>query len=67
MNKGDAIRALHDGKRICHRFFSPDEWIAAKNGYEYTDEVGCSLNISIFWECRNSHAWEDGWSVWSDL
>ena len=64
MNKGDAIRALHDGKKICHRLFSPTEWIGARNETYYKDEQGCSLGLVYFWERRNSHAWEDGWSVW---
>ena len=64
MNKGDAIRALHDGKKICHRHFYPSEWIGAKDGAYYTDEEGNCVRIITFWEARNSHSWEDGWSIW---
>lgn len=64
MNKGDAIRALHDGKKVCHRYFTDGEWIAAHNETDYKDEQGCLLGIGYFWEARNSHSWEDGWSIW---
>lgn len=47
MTMQEALKAMQDGKRVSHRFFSPDEWISIKNNEIITEE-GYSCPIEEF-------------------
>lgn len=60
MNKQEAIEALKQGKKLTHRYFTPDEWITL-DGDMMVMEDGATIDASIFWKDRENWS-DDGWS-----
>lgn len=66
MNKDDAIRAMYDGKRVTHRWFSSHEWMtidAKKKKFKFED--GYSVSFDAFWILRDDFSWQDGWKLYT--
>lgn len=63
MTKEDAIRAMHEGKKVSHRFFSSSEWMTIQNG-KFLFEDDCICEFKQFWLDRTDSYWNDGWSIW---
>ena len=65
MTKQDALKALEDGLKITHRYFSNDEYIKKEDNDFYKDEQNCYLPINEFWNMRQGKNWDDGYSIFS--
>jgi hypothetical protein len=66
MTKEEAIQAMKKGKRITHRYFTPNEWMtSSKNGREIRFEGGEKMFSGEFWHFRQGKEWEDGYSLHS--
>lgn len=61
MTKEEAIRAMSEGKKVRHRYFSKDEWVTSSGLYEFED--GVKVDSSLFWMDRQDSYWNDGWSL----
>ena len=66
MNKQEALRAMKDGKKICHEYYSDKEYlyINPDNGNIHTEDgVDCGTEQNVFW--TNIQKWEAGWSIYN--
>lgn len=62
MNKEEAIKAMSDGKKVAHRYFSPNEWMTlSENQIVLEDGVQCSQYE--FWRWRTDESWNDGYKL----
>lgn len=63
MTKEEAIRAMSEGKKVRHRYFSKDEWVTINSSVLYEFEDGVKVGPSLFWMDRQDSYWNDGWSL----
>lgn len=49
MTKEEAIRAMSEGKKVRHRYFSKDEWVTINSSGLYEFEDGIKVDSSLFW------------------
>lgn len=63
MTKEEAIRAMSEGKKVRHRYFSKDEWVTINSSELYEFEDGIKVDSSLFWMDRQDSYWNDGWSL----
>jgi hypothetical protein len=64
MTKEEAIKEMREGKKVTHRYFSPDEWMTMKDG-EIVLEDGVRCHPYDFWNWRTEKSWHDGYSIWN--
>lgn len=62
MNRVEAIKAMREGKKVTHEYFTPEEWATQENG-EIVLEDGVRCTPSEFWRDRNTSLFADGWSL----
>lgn len=62
MNKQEAIKALDNGERLTHTYFTTEEWVE-KVGSVYIFEDGVDQWPVEFWAMRTSMGWDNGWGV----
>lgn len=48
MTKEEAIRAMSEGKKVRHRYFSKDEWVTINSSGLYEFEDGVKVGPSLF-------------------
>ena len=48
MTKEEAIRAMSEGKKVRHRYFSKDEWVTINSSGLYEFEDGVKVDSSLF-------------------
>lgn len=60
LTKQQAIEAMREGKKITHRYFSPEEYITIKDNKIVTEE-GYRCSQMEFWAYRTSKEFETGW------
>ena len=64
MNKDEAIRAMNNGFKVRHRFFSEHEWVRKETRNMYIYEDGVRHSTRAFWEIReNEKSWETDWEI----
>ena len=63
MTKEEAIRAMSEGKKVRHRYFSKDEQVTINSSRLYEFEDGVKVDSSLFWMDRQDSYWNDGWSL----
>jgi hypothetical protein len=65
MTRIEAIKAMREGKKVTHEYFTCDEWATQENGkILFEDGVKCSP--SEFWQDRMVPEFNDGWSIWKE-
>ena len=62
MTKEDAIKAMEQGKKVTHRYFTSDEWMTMEDG-KIVLEDGVKCDPSFFWFDRKSKDWNDGYEL----
>ena len=60
MTKEEAIKAMQDGKKVKHRFFTTGEYIYMKEGCIYDEN---DLLQRDFWQIRLTHYWFQNWTI----
>jgi len=63
MTKDEAIQAMREGKKVTHKYFTPDEWVTME-GDEILLEYGVRCDEYEFWKWRTSPIYETGWSLY---
>jgi len=63
MTKEEINKALLEGKRVKHMWFSPDEWMEYNEFREIVFEDGCKCSRFEFWQHRDDESWLTGWSI----
>lgn len=64
MTRPEAIKAMREGKKVTHKYFSPEEWATLDNG-EILLEDGVRCSPSEFWKYRRDPMFDDGWSLFN--
>lgn len=64
MTKDEAIKAMREGAKVTHTYFTGDEWITML-GNIVRMEQGQECWSSEFWRDRQGESWETGWSIYS--
>ena len=65
MTKEEAIKAMSEGKKITHRYFSQDEWATISNG-KILLEDGVQCSITEFFKWRKDPSFDTDWSLWKE-
>jgi len=66
MTRQEMIVQLSKGKKIRHKYFSPDEWIQKKeNGGIYSEDGACwgGGTTGEAMEIRKGGFWDDDWEL----
>lgn len=64
MTKLEALKAMQEGKKVTHRFFSPNEWMTIDNG-KILLEDGVRCTIEEFFHFRSDNLWENGFELYT--
>jgi hypothetical protein len=62
MSRAEAIKAMREGKKVTHEYFTPTEWATMENG-EILLEDGVRCHPSEFWRWRRDASFDNGWSI----
>jgi len=65
MTKEEAIKAMSEGKKVTHRYFSPDEWATIVDG-KILLEDGVRCSITEFFKWRQDPSFDTEWSLWKN-
>ena len=63
MTKEEAIKAMSEGKKVRHRYFSSDEWMTQLPNGDYLFEDGVICPPEEFWQWRADTEWSDGYEI----
>ena len=63
MTKEEAIKAMSEGKKVRHIFFSPKEWMTQLPNGDYLLEDGVICSPEEFWQWRTDTEWRDGYEI----
>jgi hypothetical protein len=63
MTRAEAITAMREGKKVTHKYFSPDEWATQENG-QILLEDGVRCSPDEFWKYRQETYFDNDWSIW---
>ena len=64
LSKSEAIRAMREGKKVTHQYFTSDEWMRLTPSGLYQFEDGVVCPSLLFWGDRKGEQWETGWSLY---
>ena len=68
MTKLEAQKAMEEGKKVSHKYFSSDEYCYMKDGDIYTEEGYNMGGIHHeFWVSRTGGFWENDWSIYNEM
>lgn len=62
MNKEEAIQAMQEGKKVTHRYFTPDEWMTMRMGMVVLED-GVVCTPQEFWQWRTDSVWNNGYKL----
>jgi hypothetical protein len=69
MTKAEAIQAMIMGKKVTHKYFSPDEWMTMEKsfveGWMIILEDGVKCKPEIFWSDRTQPFWDNDYSLYT--
>ena len=65
MNKQEAILAMKEGKKVTYKYFSPNEWMAMKDGMIVLED-GVICPPEEFWKLRADSRWDDGYELFNE-
>lgn len=66
MTREEAIKAMSEGKKVRHKYFSREEWVTMKSNGEYLFEDGYSVSPELFWFDRQDSYWDKDWEIFKD-
>lgn len=67
LTKGQALKALKEGYKVTHRYFTPEEYIYMKDGDIFTEEgYNAGDEYCEFWTSKNTVEWQTGWEIYKD-
>lgn len=67
MTRDEAKEAIESGKKISHRYFTPEEYVmlSSDGSGRYETEEGYIINPGLFWIDRRSDAFQIDWEIWN--
>lgn len=63
MTRSEAIKAMREGKKVTHKYFSREEWATQDHGLILLED-GVKCSPSEFWTDRQSELFANDWSIW---
>ncbi len=63
MTKQEMLKALQEGKKVRHRYFSDDEWMMRRADGNYMFEDGVSCSAGLFWADRSGEQYNADWEI----
>jgi len=66
MTRFEAAQALIKGKKLTHRYFTPDEWVKGNGDGTYLLEDGYTCTAAEFWKFRQQEFFNDGWKIFKE-
>lgn len=64
MTKEEAIKAMQDGKKVTHRYFSSNEWMSMHDGLIVLED-GAMCTPYEFWRWRTDPVWNNGYDLFN--
>lgn len=62
MSRTEAIKVMREGKKVTHKYFSPEEWATQDNG-QILLEDGVRCSPAEFWKYRQSPIFDNDWEI----
>jgi len=62
MTKQEAYKAMEDGHKVTHEWFSFDEYVYIKDDKMYTED---GYRFEDGWEDRKTDDWQTGWRIFN--
>ena len=63
MTRKEAIKAMSEGKKVRHRYFSSNEWMTQLPNGDYLFVDGVICPPEEFWQWRTDTEWDDGYEI----
>lgn len=63
MTKEEALQAMHEGVKITHSHFTPNEFMTIDRG-DILLEDGVRCSIQEFFRWRTGESWQDGYYLY---
>ena len=64
LTKEEAIKQMELGKKVTHKYFSPNEWITmSSDDRDIVTEEGYTVDKIEFWSYRTADSFNSGWSI----
>jgi hypothetical protein len=64
MTKEEAIQEMRAGKKVTHRYFSPEEWVTMGTEGQIVLEDGVECSPEEFWQWRTDDSYKTDWELW---
>ena len=64
MTKEEAIKAMQDGEKVTHRYFSSNEWMSMHDGLIVLED-GAMCAPYEFWRWRTDPVWNNGYDLFN--
>lgn len=64
MTRYEAAQALKEGKKLTHKYFSPDEWVMGIGDGYYLLEDGVQCTAAEFWKYRQKEYFDNDWELY---
>jgi hypothetical protein len=64
MTRAEAIKAMREGKKVTHKYFSPEEWATQENG-QIVLEDGVRCEPFEFWRWRQMSIFDNDWKIFN--
>jgi len=65
MTRAEAIKVMREGKKVTHRYFTPEEWVTQQGG-QILLEDGVKCSPAEFWRYRQEEIYNNDWDIWVD-
>ena len=66
MTRAEAIKAMREGKKVTHKYFTPEEWATQKDGMVLLED-GVECSPIEFWAYRRSPMFDNDWELWQPI
>jgi hypothetical protein len=66
MSRYEAAQALKVGKKLTHRYFTPEEWVKGDGEGYYIMEDGVRCTAAEFWKWRQYEDFNTDWSIFKE-
>jgi hypothetical protein len=66
MTRYEAAQALKAGKKLTHKYFSPDEWVKGDGDGYYIMEDGVKCTAAEFWKYRQQGWFNYNWEIFKE-
>ena len=65
MTRYEAIKAMREGKKVTHEYFTPEEWATQEHGLILLED-GVRCSPAEFWKWRQTKEFNEGWEIFNE-